>query len=90
MKYLSVLLLGILGCQACPQKAVYRETMDAYNQPIYKDWQDWAPKMVASPQFPNGQKDQLPTLTQKQYENGMKLIEDANKFRDADRAGRSQ
>lgn len=84
-KILLIAACFLLGCSS-PQKAVYREAADTYMGAISKDWQEWAPKLVGTPANPNGQKDQLPTLTQKQYDNGLAVIKDYEKLRDDDRA----
>lgn len=64
-----VLLVGFFvgGCAICPEKAILRESMYQNSQPFHEDALEWGEKLVVSPEHPQARINELPTLTQDQY-----------------------
>lgn len=82
---LIALPLFLMGC-ACPEKAIYRESVDGNMTPIIRDWREWAPLITATPNHPQGQLDKIRLLTPNQLQNGQNTINEYEKLRDEDRA----
>lgn len=50
----AVGLLSLVGCQACPEKAVLRESMNQGSQTAWSDAVEWGKQLVV---YPAGQND---------------------------------
>ena len=83
---LCLIPLILVGCRACPEKAVLREGMHAYTETIRAQHLEWADKLTIDPATGKNHPDQITRLTPEQHRQAVATHDEYNALVEEDRA----